>query len=1537
MSNPLVAGEVDSTTGYSGIGLVESAADYVEGIESGNWVEIGIGAVGVGLETLSIAMDPAGALLSYGIAWLIEHVDALSEALDWLAGNPDAISAHARTWGNVATAVSGVAQDFVTAMSDDTTAWHGTAAEAYRARGTDLGNLLAAAATAAQGIGAAVEMAGLIVATVREIVRDLIADLVSRLIVYAAELAATLGLTAPWVAAQATSLIARWAAKIADILSKLVRTISNLIPLLRNLDEIFSSITNAMGALRRSSRHTDLTPSPTTPAAAAPPTTTPSSAPDTSAPDTSAPTPTTPQATTTPSTPDAGSAPPATTPQSGSSPAPSATSTPSAAAPSGTTTPGGAAPGGSGAPDPPSRPVADGSLRGNTAEPRDHAVPADQRHVDRDPIDVATGEMVLSQTDVELPGSLALLLSRTHVSSYRVGRWFGPSWASTLDQRLEVDDQGVCYAGTDGVLLCYPTPIAGEPTLPQEGPRWPLARTDDGGYALSVPERGHTLHFPPPPPGQPARGLPLTAVTDRNNHRFDLDYDAEGTLTRIRHSGGYRIGVETASGRITALRLLGANLVLVRYSYDDAGRLSEVTNSSGVALRFDYDTAGRIIRWQDRIGTWYRYTYDAHGRCVATSGSNGLMDGTLTYDPDNRVSVVTNSLGHPTTFHLNELNQVIREVDPLGHATVSEWDRYDHLLARTDPLGRTTRFRYDEVGDLAEITRPDGSQIIAEYNDLRLPITVVDPDGAVWRRVYDERGNLTAVTNPAGARTTYTYDERGHLAAVTDAFGQARRVQTDDAGLPVTVTDPLGARTRYARDALGRVSAITDPVGEVTQLGWTVEGKLAWRKLPDGATERWRYDGEGNLIEHLDAVGHRTRTEVTHFDLPAVRTGPDGARLEFGYDTELRLVSVTNPQGLVWRYHYDPAGYLVRETDFNGRVLTYSHDAAGQLIERTNGAGQTTQLTRDLLGNVIEQHCGGTVTTFAYDPTGRLLHAMNHDAELTFERDPLGRVLAETCNGRTVNSSYDVVGRRVHRRTPSGAQSSWEYETSNQPVALHTGGHTLRFGYDAMGREVERQVGGVLLMQTWDANHRLRTQALTASVPVSGQPQPTHQARLVQRRSYVYRPDGQVTNILDQLTGLRRFDLNPAGRITAVHGSGWTERYTYDAAGNITHADWPAPPQSDSPDTDARGQREYTGTLIQRAGHVRYQHDAQGRVVLRQQKRLSAKPRTWHYTWDADDRLIGVVTPDGKRWRYRYDPLGRRIAKQCVATNEATVVEQVDFTWDGVVIAEQTRTGYSETEHSTTHRTTVWDFEPGTFRPVSQTERTPLRDAPQELVDEQFYAIITDLIGTPCELIKPDGTITWHPHTTLWGTIPATTPGDADCPLRFPGQYHDPETGLHYNNLRYYNPTTARYDTNDPLGLAPGPNPHTYVPNPTNWIDPLGLTPCSPIGFAPGEGVSALTPNRLQHGTRHLVDAGILPNWSGKNSPQLIRDLLAPILERPSATFDHILGDGTKVKGFLGDSGGQQIAVMIFKEGPYQGQLATAVVPSPNQLLKWGL
>ena len=349
---------------------------------------------------------------------------------------------------------------------------------------------------------------------------------------------------------------------------------------------------------------------------------------------------------------------------------------------------------------------------------------------------------------------------------------------------------------------------------------------------------------------------------------------------------------------------------------------------------------------------------------------------------------------------------------------------------------------------------------------------------------------------------------------------------------------------------------------------------------------------------------------------------------------------------------------------------------------------------------------------------------------------------------------------------------------------------------------------------------------------------------MLQRRAYAYSGDGFVTAIDDLLAGSRRFGLDQTGRVTAVNGPGWGESYAYDPAGNVSAATWPAPlpggpgampgPAGARPGHDAQGPREVTGTLITRAGNVRYRHDRQGRVIQRQVVRISRKPDTWHYHWDADSRLAAVTTPDHTTWRYRYDPFGRRIAKQRL-TPDGDIAEQTDFTWDGTVLAEQATT----TAQPGQHQVITWDYRPGSFTPLTQAEHTSpgeLSEAPQEQIDQRFYSIIADLIGTPAELTAPDGTLAGCQRHTLWGTT-VWDPGGAQTPLRFPGQYADPETGLHYNQHRYYDPAAGSYLTPDPLGLTPAPNPHAYVSNPQVVSDPLGLAPYDPAA-EPGGGLS---------------------------------------------------------------------------------------------------
>ncbi|MEV5346065.1 DUF6531 domain-containing protein [Streptomyces achromogenes] len=1029
-----------------------------------------------------------------------------------------------------------------------------------------------------------------------------------------------------------------------------------------------------------------------------------------------------------------------------------------------------------------------------------------------DPVDLVTGKMYLPQTDVVLPGTLPLVFTRRVESGYRLGHWFGPSWSSTVDQHLAVDAEGVVFVTEDGLLLTYPHPRPDTPTLPAHGSnRWPLARVD-GGYTITDPRSGRVRHFADRSGG---RAL-LEQIDDRNGNWLTFEYDTEGTPLAITSSAGHRLRITTSGDRITALHLAGAapdgtDVEIKRYGYSPEGNLTEVVNSSGLPLRFGYDDRGRVTSWTDTNDRRYTYEYDDRDRCIAETGSHGHMALRLSYDDTDpatghRVTTTVTGEGHTRRYVINTAGQVVTETDPLGAATHFTRDHYNRPLSVTDPLGRTTTFRYDDEGDLVSVVRPDGRETTAEYGAPGLPVKVTGTDGNTHRITYDDRGNRTSVTDPAGRTTRFTYTEAGHLTSVTDPLGHTTTVVCDSAGLPVEITDPLGAVTRYTRDVFGRPIAITDASGATTRLEWTVEGHLARRTAPDGTTESWTYDGEGNCTSHTDPLGGVTRFEYTHFDLLSARTGPDGVRYEFTHDTELRLTKVTNPQGLTWEYTYDPVGRLLSETDFDGRTLTYEHDAAGRLTARRNALGEVTTFERDALDQVIRKTVAGRVTTYAYDLTDQLAHAVGPDGTtLTLLRDRHGNLRSETVDGRTVTYTYDALGRRTSRVTPTGAKTTWSYDAVGRRTSMVASGRPIDFTYDEAGHELKRLVGGTItLEQSFDPLGRLTTQSVTGA-----------QGQRVQHRAYTYRADGNVTAIEDHLSGLRRFDLDATGRVTAVHAAGWTERYAYDEAGNQTEAAWP----TTHPGAESTGPRSYTGTRITRAGNVRYEHDALGRITLRRKTRLSRKPDTWHYEWDAQDRLTSVVTPDGTRWRYTYDPLGRRTAKLRLAEDGETIVERVDFTWDGTTLCEQTTTS-----QALPHPITLtWDHQG--LRPLAQTERITAAEAPQQEIDSRFFAIITDLVGTPTELLDEQGDIAWHTRSTLWGTTAWSTNSTTYTPLRFPGQYYDPETGLHYNYFRHYDPETARYLTPDPLGLAPAPNPVTYIHNPHVWVDPLGLAP----------------------------------------------------------------------------------------------------------------
>ncbi|MEU4161167.1 hypothetical protein [Actinoplanes sp. NPDC026670] len=251
MSNPLVARAQDATDWSTGLGLVEDARQISAGIRDDSWVDATLGGVGGSLNALAVAVDPLGTLFAWGVGWLMEHVQPLRDALDWLAGKPDEIAAHAATWRNVSAAAMETHQRYASAIRTQTAGWQGASGDAYR---THAGRQLAAIdgiATATNAISYAIEGAGLLVALVREIVRDLIAQFVATLAVrlpqWLAAEGVTLGLATPVVAGQVATLVSQWANRIQHFIRALLNSLRHLNTRLADLTTVLARLKQLLG------------------------------------------------------------------------------------------------------------------------------------------------------------------------------------------------------------------------------------------------------------------------------------------------------------------------------------------------------------------------------------------------------------------------------------------------------------------------------------------------------------------------------------------------------------------------------------------------------------------------------------------------------------------------------------------------------------------------------------------------------------------------------------------------------------------------------------------------------------------------------------------------------------------------------------------------------------------------------------------------------------------------------------------------------------------------------------------------------------------------------------------------------------------------------------------------------------------------------------------------------------------------------------------------------------------------------------------
>ena len=1021
------------------------------------------------------------------------------------------------------------------------------------------------------------------------------------------------------------------------------------------------------------------------------------------------------------------------------------------------------------------------------------------------PVNVATGAVFSTHGDFAVPGKIRLYWERRYDTA-QLGApsgALGPGWSARYFATLTREGNEYRFVLPEGGIEMF---VDHDGTVDRGGIVRNLGTFQElsrlsGEYVITrwgpagqAPER---LVFA-------ARGgqaiMPLVRIENGSGAALDMVYDSDGRVFLVRQRLERRALQLTymRNGHVGAVALVsadGASQIVARYEYDRDGRLVTAVNALGNADRYEYDAQGRLVREIRKDGTVYSFRYDKQGRCIRTSGLDRYDEKTFRYLDAAGWTEVTDSRGSTTRYQWLPSGQVITVVDPLGGEEKTEYDELGRITATVMPSGETTRYRYDQRGNRIEIIDPAGESWKDTVDAAHRRIASTDPMGRTTRWHYDDQGHMTAVELPGGARFEYRWDAAGNLREVTTRRGTFRRFNYDARGTLIETIDPAGHAARYAVDALGRMVESVNASGNRYRVEYDLLGRTTLIQYPDGSTETFVYDAAGNQTSATDRNGNARFYRWGPCQRLLEATGANGGTVRYVWGTEPSLLeAVINEKGETLRFVHDSLGRFIQQVSFDGRERSFKYDASGRVIQIENGAGEILRFVWDSCGRLIERHLpDGEIHRLTYDASGGAVSAETPDRLVRFERDAAGRVTREVQGDHLVESAYDPDGNRVRIRTDLGHGVEFGIDASLQVDRLTlTTGDAFGFTFNEVGREASRLLpGGLQLISEYDSSGRVNLHHLATGqdpqlLPGAGRPD----GRAILERSYSYAPNGTVLAVRDSRRGASEYSYDPEQHITrAAHGGQTTETFEYDPAGNLTEITV----------LPVREELRYAaGSRLERCSETRYEFDGEGRLVKRIEPIANGKSAEWQFTWDALSQLRSVRRPDGEEWRYAYDFYGRRFAKR--GTKSETT-----FVWDRDVIVH---------EVLTRGPTTSWVYEDSRPEPIAQ------------VVDGKVFSVVCDQLGTPQELITRTGAIAWSARSSVWGRDLGHEARGADCPIRFPGQWADSESGLHYNRFRYYDPRTGRFISQDPVAPRSTLNFYRYAPNPLNWLDVLGLGVC---------------------------------------------------------------------------------------------------------------
>ena len=904
-------------------------------------------------------------------------------------------------------------------------------------------------------------------------------------------------------------------------------------------------------------------------------------------------------------------------------------------------------------------------------------------------------------------------------------------------------------------------------------------------------------------------------------------------------------------GTTTVIEQFGTALERTRhYTYDDWYNMTSLTDPNGNTSRYEYDDNNRMIKAIRANGSHTYFNYkDRHLASVQVQ--TGIDP--ITQLPEYR----------EVSYEYNQAGQIITGTDALGNQQQYRYNAQGNPIVYRDALGNDTQFQYDQHGNLKTQTLNNGSQFVFDYDDY---------------------GNLISQTDCSGYQTRYQYDDKQRLHQITDAEGNITRHHYNNTALYLQllisqVQYPDGNRIQMDYDELGRLISYTDALGQQVTYQYDSAGNLSKRTedSEESANTVKRFNAKGNSIAYrYDELGRLTTL-----------INENGEKWTFEYDANDNLIHETRFDAHQSRYVYNDIGQLTQQIDnpqlprHKQHHVMMDYDLIGQLTAR-HSSHYPELIGSDANKPVRPQYHR---VRYEYDEIGQLISAANPNSRTNLAYDAGGRLITETlishltqdgqyqAREHTLTHDYDELGNRLNITLPDGKVINQLYYGSghlyNQSLYDPSSDEHIEIRHserNKLHQEISRQQGMLESSYGYDPMGRLIKQQ---SLP-SG----ANNEHLTIQRDYHYDALGQLTHLSghsllnqsnknknqkNQFTRNHQYQYDAQGRLTEhkltdyQNHTGVTEVFAFDPASNRV-------PVRVADDTSGNTQIDHSRPreLVQNGKRIRYTYDSHGRVLYKTTEAIdhldTASRTALQLQYNANNELEKSLRTQYQgnqviktQTIYHYDAFGRRIAKQSevrklsnhqgkLTQSSKTQYKHTHMLWDSDLPIQ---------EYSDTHvYTTLYDQ--GNFKPVARLAW--LRDDVPEVANDdvenidleqddsviQVYHYHNDQLGTPNELTNDQGEVVWLADYEAWGNTAKVVwreqlidqmqvSQDELQPIRFQGQHFDEETGLHYNRFRYYDPDMGMFTTRDPIGLMGGSNVFQYAPNPTGWIDPLGL------------------------------------------------------------------------------------------------------------------